>query len=71
MLINEIARAVVEVFDVGDIGQGIARMLDAIEALRVESLPPLAFAVSLGEAANRAAEVRQRAVCRIRRCCPP
>ena len=45
VLIDEIARPVVEVLDVGHVGQRVKRMLDAVETLRIESLPPLFLAI--------------------------
>ena len=50
-MIDEVAGAVVEVLDVGDVGQRITGVLDAIEALGIEALPPLAFAVDFSEMA--------------------
>ncbi len=51
MLVDEVARAVVEVFHVGDIGQRIPGMLDSVQALRIEPLPPQSFPVGFREMA--------------------
>ena len=53
VLIDQIARPVVEVLDIGDVGQRIERVLHAIEALRIQPLPPLVLAFGLGQARHR------------------
>ena len=49
VLIDQVARAVVEILDIGDIGQRVERMLHAVQALRIEALPPLLLALSAGQ----------------------
>src|ERR1039458_2997096 len=48
MLVDQIARPVVEVLDEGDIGQCIIWVLDAVQEMRIESLPPFSFASCAG-----------------------
>ena len=51
VLVHQIARAVVEILDVGNIRQGVSRVFGAVEKLRVKALPPQAAAVGKGQMA--------------------
>src|SRR5438067_1972526 len=51
MLIDEIARAVVEILYIRRVGKCIGRVLRTVEPLRIEPFPPLPLAVREGEAA--------------------
>ena len=46
--IDEVARPIIEILHIGDIGQCHGRMLGAIELLRIEPFPPLPFAIGSG-----------------------
>jgi hypothetical protein len=48
VLIDKVAGAVVEVLDVRGIGERIGWMLHAVQALRIEALPPPSLAVRTG-----------------------
>lgn len=51
MLVDEIARPIVEVLYIRCVRQGTGRMLHTVESLRIEALPPLIFALRLGKMA--------------------
>src|SRR5438552_14440355 len=51
VLVDEVARAVVEILHVWGIGDGIGRVRRTVEPLRIEPFPPLPPAVREGEAA--------------------
>ena len=51
MLIDQVPGAVVEILDIGDIGERVGGVFDAIKPLRIKTLPPLPLTVGAGQIA--------------------
>ena len=72
MLVDKVARAIVEVLHIGNVGQCAGRVLHAVEPLRIKPLPPLILSLCLREMAIiRNAGVRAGLVGAMRRLEPP
>ena len=77
VLVDQVARPVVEVLHIGCVGQARRWVFHAIEPLRIEPLPPLIFAVRLGNtaviwnASVRAGLCRRRATAGTTTSCAP